>query len=196
MIDERKPVILGEPDVDRVAGEVGSIAAEQRGLGVQRAAGENPAGVSPPGAIVRSVWVAVVVRVLMMHAMGRDPEDRAAFKGHRAAGRHEVLDPLGGFVAAMCKQAMIGHADADVDGEEVHDDGDGEVLPGEEEERGDGADVEEAHGDGGDPVNAAFLVLAAHAEVLLTFFAVTAATRREGSCDRGLNGCYFFGGDQ
>ena len=62
---------------------------------------------------------------------------------------------------------MVGHADADVDGEEVRDDEGGEILPGEEEERGDGSDVEEPHGDGGDPVDAALLVLAAHAEVLL-----------------------------
>jgi hypothetical protein len=62
---------------------------------------------------------------------------------------------------------MVGHADADVDSEEVHDDEGGEVRPGEEEEGGDGSDVKEPHGDGGDPVDAALLVLAAHAEVLL-----------------------------
>jgi len=62
---------------------------------------------------------------------------------------------------------MVGHADADVDGEEVGNDEGGEVFPGEEEERGDGSHVEGAHGDGGDPVDAALLVLAAHAEVLL-----------------------------
>src|SRR5258705_903843 len=64
---------------------------------------------------------------------------------------------------------MVGHADADVDGEEVHDDEGGQVRPGEEEERGDGSDVKEPHGNGGDPVDAALLVLAAHAEVLLDF---------------------------
>jgi len=62
---------------------------------------------------------------------------------------------------------MIGDADADVDREEISDEEGGEVLPGEEEERGDSSDVKEAHEDGGDPVDAAFLMLAAHAEVLL-----------------------------
>ena len=62
---------------------------------------------------------------------------------------------------------MVGHADADVDGEEVHDGEDSEVLPGEAEERGDGADVEENHDDGGDPVDATLLMLSAHAQVLL-----------------------------
>ncbi len=64
---------------------------------------------------------------------------------------------------------MVGHADADVDGEEVHHEEDGQVRPRKEEERGDGADVEKPHGDGGDPVDATLLVLAAHAEILLDF---------------------------
>ena len=162
-----KPVVLGEPDVDLVAGEVGGVAAEQRGLGVQGAAGEDPAGVCPPGAVVRGVRIAFVVGVLMMDAVGGDPEDGSALKRHGAAGGDEVLDPLGGAVAAMREQAVVGHADADVDGEEVDDGEGGDVLPGEEEEGGDGADVEGAHEDGGDPVDAALLVLAAHAEVLL-----------------------------
>src|SRR6202020_1307405 len=84
-----------------------------------------------------------------------------------AAHGNEVLDPLGSFVAAVREQAMIGHADANVDREEVHDEEDSQILPGEEEERSDGSDVEEPHGDGGDPVDASLLVLAAHAEVLL-----------------------------
>ena len=67
----------------------------------------------------------------------------------------------------MREQAVIAHADADVDGEEVCDGEGGEVLPGEAEEGGDGAEVEEGHDDGGDPVDASLLVGAAHAEVLL-----------------------------
>jgi len=67
----------------------------------------------------------------------------------------------------MREQAVVGHADADVDGEEVHDGEGGEVLPGEAEEGGDGPGVEENHDDGGDPVDAALLVSAAHAQVLL-----------------------------
>ena len=148
-------------------GEVGGVAAEQRGLGVQCAAGEDPAGVSPPGAVVRGVRVAFVVGVLMMDAVGGYPEDGSAFKGEVPQTVTKYSSHLGYAVAAVREQAVVGHADADVDGEEVHDEEDGEVLPGEEEERGDGSDVEEAHDDGGDPVDAAFLVLAAHAEVLL-----------------------------
>src|ERR1700679_1541333 len=77
--DERHVVVLREPDVDGVAGEVGSVAAEESGLGVQRAAGENPAGVGPPGAVLRCVRVAFLVGVLMMDAVRGYPEDGAAF---------------------------------------------------------------------------------------------------------------------
>ena len=59
-----------------------------------------------------------------------------------------------------------------------------EVLPGEEEERGDGADVEEAHEDGGDPVDAALLVLAAHAEVLLDLLGDFLERRQGGWAER------------
>ena len=121
----------------------------------------------------------------MMDAVGGDPEDGSALKGEAAAHGDEVLDPLGGLVAAMGEQAMVGHADADVDGEEVHDDEGGEVRPGEEEEGGDGSDVEEAHGDGGDPVDAALLVLAAHAEVLLDLL----GDFGDGRDDSGQLGC-------
>ena len=67
----------------------------------------------------------------------------------------------------MGEQAVVGHADADVDGEEVRDGEGGEVLPGEAEEGGDGPGVEDDHDGGGGPVDAALLVGAAHAQVLL-----------------------------
>jgi hypothetical protein len=165
--DERKVVVLAQPDVDWVLGEVGSIAAQEGSFGVKGTAGEDPAGVSPPGAVVRSVWVAFVVGVLMMNAVGGYPKDRTALKREASAHGDEVLDPLGDFVAAMGEQAVIGYADADVDREEVHDEEDSEIFPGEEEEGSDRSDVEDAHGNGSDPVDATLLVLAAHAEVLL-----------------------------
>jgi len=91
---------------------------------------------------------------------------------------------------------MIGHADADINREEIHDDRYGEIGPGEEEERSDGADVEEAHGDGRDPVDAALLMLAAHAEVLLDLQLDFGDGRDDcGACCGGLCGLDFFGGD-
>ena len=132
----------------------------------------------------------------MMDAMGGDPEDRSAFERETAAHGDEVLDPLGGTIAAVREKAVIGYADTHVDGEEVHDGEGGQILPGEEEERGDGTDMEEAHSDGRDPVDATLLILAAHAKVLLDLH----LDFGDGGDDRGaggnvLRGLYFFGGD-
>ena len=52
-----------------------------------------------------------------------------------------------------------------VDGKHIEHDGDDEVCPTEEEERGDHADVEDDHKDGGDPDEAGLALSAAHAEV-------------------------------
>jgi hypothetical protein len=188
--DQGNPVIFAEPDVDTVLGEIGGVAAEESGLGVEGSAGEDPAGVGPPGAVLRSVRVAFLVGVLMMDAVGGNPEDWTAFEGKAAAHSDEVLDPPGGLIAAVGKQAMVGHADADVDGEEISDDEGGEIFPGEEEEGGDGSDVEGAHRDGGDPVDAALLVLAAHAEVLLDLLGDFGDDRNDG----GQLGCGLSGG--
>src|ERR1700722_8913766 len=64
---------------------------------------------------------------------------------------------------------MVGHADADVDREEVHDNEDSKICPRKEEESCDGSDVEEPHEDGRDPVDPAFLVLTPHAKILFDF---------------------------
>jgi len=59
--DQRNPVELAEPDVDWVLGEVGGVTAQESRLGVKSAAGEDPAGVGPPSAVVRSVGIAFLV---------------------------------------------------------------------------------------------------------------------------------------
>lgn len=164
---EWKPVVLGEPDVALIAGKVGGVAAEESCFRVKGATGDDPTCVRPPCAVARSVRVAIVVGVLMMDSVSGNPEDGAAFEGHGSARGDEVLEPLGNTISAVGEQAVVGHADADIDGKEVHDGEYGEVLPGEAEERGDGADVEERHDDGGDPVDASLLVFASHAQVLL-----------------------------
>ena len=194
--DEGNVVIFAEPDVDGVLGEVGGVAAEEGGFGVEGATGEDPAGVGPPRSVVWGVRVAFVVGVLMVDAMSGYPEDGTAFEREAAAHGDEVLDPLGGSVAAVGEQAMIGHADADVDGQEVHDEEDSQVGPGEEEEGSDGSDVEGAHGDGRDPVDAALLVLAAHAEVLLDLLSDLGDERDDGGkLGCGLYWCCFDDGE-
>lgn len=103
----------------------------------------------------------------MVDAMSGDPEDGTALEGEAAAHGDEVLDPLGSTVATVREQAMVGHADANINGEEVGDHEGGEIFPREKEESCNGSDVKRAHGDGGDPVDASLLVFAAHAKILL-----------------------------
>jgi len=146
--------------------------------------------VCPPGAVVRGVGVAFLIGVLMMDAVSGYPEDGAALKREAAAHGDEILDPLGNTIAAMGQQAVVSHADADVDREEVHDEEGGQILPREEEEGSDGSDVEEAHGDGGDPVDAALLVLAAHAEVLLDLLGDFGDGRNGGQLGCFYRGCF------
>ena len=76
---------------------------------------------SPPAAFGRSVWVAGFVGVLMVNAMRRDPENWAALKGEGAAYGKEILHPFWCLVTVMRQQAVITHADAHIDGEDVED---------------------------------------------------------------------------
>ena len=136
-------MVFAEPDVEAVAAEVGQIAGEGLGLRVQRVAPEDPAGVGPPSAFARGVRVAFLIAVLVMDAMGGDPEDGSALKRESGANRHGVLKPLGHLVAAMGEQAVIAHADADIDGQHVEHDHDHQALPAEKEQRGQRAHMEE-----------------------------------------------------
>src|ERR1700733_14430968 len=118
---------------------------------------QNPVDVCPPSAIVRRVRIAFVVAELMMNTMRGYPEDGAALKRECGAGGHRVFQPLRHFVSAVRQQAVIAHANADVDGEHVEDNGGDERLPGEEEEGNHGADVEGEHEDRRHPVAAEVL---------------------------------------
>jgi len=89
---------------------------------VQSTTREYPSGVCPPGAIMRRVGISFLVGVLVVNAVCSDPENRPPLEREAAAHGDEIFDPLGGFVTAMREQAMVGHPDTDVDGEEVHDD--------------------------------------------------------------------------
>ena len=109
---ERQPMELRKPNLSLVAGKVRNVAAEQGSLGVERATGDDPAHVRPPCAIVWGMRVAVLIRVLVVNAMGRHPEDRPTLKRQGAAGGEEVLQPLGNAVPAMRQQAVVAHADA------------------------------------------------------------------------------------
>jgi len=152
--DEGNPVIFAEGDEEGIALEVGDVAGKGFSLCVLRVAPDEPAEVSPPGALAGSVGVAFLVTVLVMNAVSGYPEDGPALKGERGADGHGMLNPFGNLVAAMSEQAVITHADADVDGDDIQGEHDGEALPGEEEEGGDGAEMEGNDDGEGEPVDA------------------------------------------
>jgi hypothetical protein len=63
------------------------------------------------------------------------------------------------------EQAVIAHADAEIDRGDVKRGGDNEVGPAEKEEGGDGAEMEQRHEGGGGPDETGLGVGAAHADV-------------------------------
>src|ERR1700753_2312490 len=125
---------------------------------MQALAHQNPSHVGPPFAIEWGVGIAFFVRKLMMDAMSCDPENRSSFESQRCANCQKIFHPLGSFVTAMCKQAMVAHTDAEAARNPPQEASDEECLPGEEEQRGDCAYVEGPHENCGDPVD--FVVLA------------------------------------
>ena len=161
---DRHPVVFAEPDIEAVAFEVGNIAGEELGLRVQSIAPDDPSDVSPPAAFAGSVRIALAVAVLMMDAMGGHPEDGSALKRERGADGHQVFQPLGRLVTAMGQQAVVAHADTDIDSQNGEHQHHRKPLPREEEECGQGADVKEdddaerepvdARGDAGDAAHA------------------------------------------
>src|SRR5580700_3366117 len=97
--------------------------------------------------------IALFVRVLMVHAVGGDPGNGAAFDGQRATGSQDVFDEFRSLVAAMREQAVIANADAQAAGNPPHDDGENEGLPGEKEEGAEGSKMQPDHDRGHAPVD-------------------------------------------
>jgi len=97
--------------------------------------------------------ISFLVGELMMNAVRRHPEDRPPFKRKRRAPGQKVLHPLRGFVSAMGEEPVIAHPDAQAAGDPPEKCRYQESLPGKEEERGDRAQVEQAHGGCRDPVD-------------------------------------------
>ena len=101
----------------------------------------------------RRMRIAFFVRMLMMDAVRGHPENRAAFQRERGANGQKIFDPLRSLVAAMRQQPVIAHADSQAAGNPVQKQRDEKSLPGEEEQRGDGADVKQHHESGRYPVD-------------------------------------------
>src|SRR6266436_4918609 len=99
--DIRSVVILGQPDVYFVLGKIRHVARKSRRVMMHRAPGQNPSHVRPPFAVAWGMWVAMLVRVLVVNAMSRHPENRPTFERQRRTPGKEIFHPLRGLISAM-----------------------------------------------------------------------------------------------
>jgi len=134
-------VILGQPDVNFVFGEIGDVAGQRRGVVVHRLAIKiHPMcdhHLPSIGSADRRLR-----RKLMMDAVRGHPENRTAFERQRGAPGEKYSIHLGVFVAAVSQQAVIAHADAEASRNPPQEDGDEKCAPGEVKQRRDCAHVE------------------------------------------------------
>jgi hypothetical protein len=115
---------------------------------------EDPSHVRPEATVVRGVRIGVRVGVLVVQAVRRDPENRAALERQRAADREKVLEQLRYFVGPVRVQAVITHADPETDAHPVEEGGQRDGLPRKEEQRGcDRAEVKRHHRGKSNPVD-------------------------------------------
>src|SRR6266481_881011 len=107
----------------------------------------------PKPAILRRVRITCFVRILVMHAMRGDPENRSALECERAAGRQEILNPFRRLVAAVREQSMIAHADAETSRDPPEYERYQKRFPTEREECSNGANVKCEHERSCDPIH-------------------------------------------
>ena len=72
------------PNVKLILAEVRNVWQKICRIVVHGLTGEEPTDVGPKSAVARRVRVAFLVRVLVMHAMCRDPENWSTFQSQRA----------------------------------------------------------------------------------------------------------------
>src|SRR5260370_19147458 len=91
-----------------ISPEVGHVA---RKCGIaHRVASHQPTGMRPPPAVPRRVGVTGLVGVMVMEAMGRDPEERAALQCERATDGQDAFEPTRSLVSALGEQTVVAHA--------------------------------------------------------------------------------------
>jgi hypothetical protein len=99
----------------------------------------------PKTTIMGRVWVTLFIGVLVMHAMGCNPEQRASFEGQRTAHSQNIFNPLGRFVSAMREQPMVSHPNAKAPRNPPQEQSEKKGLPTEYEQRRHCAGVEHDH---------------------------------------------------
>src|SRR5271165_3388182 len=112
-------MVLREPDVKAIFGQIRDVAFERCNVLAQRIASQDPTGMRPPLAIARRVRITFLVRELVVFAMDGHPEKWTAFHSRRAADRKKVLKPLRCHERAMGEQSVITNAESQTAGEPV-----------------------------------------------------------------------------
>src|SRR5579872_6786807 len=97
------------------------------------------------------MWVALFIRVLVMHAMRCDPENRTPFQSQRAAHGQNIFHPLRSLEAAMRKKTMVSNADTKAPCDPPQNHRERECLPAEQEQRSHSSNVKGHHDEGRKP---------------------------------------------
>src|SRR5580698_2152065 len=154
---ERNPVVAIQPEVETVLLQIGYVPSEQLGLPVGACSVNDPSRMRPPPALARRVWIAGSVGDLVVHTMCGDPYQRPSFETQRRTYGKGMFQPFWRLVSAMRQQAVIAHADAEVDGNDMQDNQEEKHMPTEEEQRRDCAHVKDEHESEDGPIECARL---------------------------------------
>ena len=71
---DRHPMPAADPHLEAVFTQLGHIWQKLRDILLHGLTGENPAHMGPKTTIMGRMWIALFIGVLMMHAMGCNPE--------------------------------------------------------------------------------------------------------------------------
>src|SRR5947209_17594953 len=91
--------------------------------------------------------------MLVMNAVRCHPENRTALKDEGSANCQKIFHPLWGLITAMCKQAVVAHADSQAARNPPEDARGKKRFPCEKKQCGDGAHVEGEHETRGYPID-------------------------------------------
>ena len=89
---KRHIVIAVQPPIERHGGQIRRVLGHQRRVVMVGVAEQNPAHVGPEAAVARRMRIAIVVGMLMVNAMGGDPEDRTTLERQRPTHREKILE--------------------------------------------------------------------------------------------------------
>jgi len=111
------------------------------------------------------VWVTGVIAVLVMDTVNSYPEDWAAFERESCADGEAVFHPFWGLKTAVGEQTVVADADTEVDSQYPKDGCHCQAAPTEVKESGNRANVKSRDKTCRNPIYAAVVGFAAHANL-------------------------------